>query len=147
MVVAMGLLALATPGALYAAVVIGGISYGGLNGIMPPIISELWGLKNFGALYAANALAEGAGSYVMATWLFASVYERQLKVEALDGSASDNGSGGGVGLTADCVGARCFLGTAAVSAVCCGASWLLCEWLGWRSRPRYSALRKQFSHD
>ena len=56
MVVAMGLLALATPGALYAAVAIGGISYGGLNGIMPAIISELWGLKNFGALYPLRAM-------------------------------------------------------------------------------------------
>ena len=43
MVIAMGCLALASPAALYAASAIGGFSYGAINGITPPIYSEVFG--------------------------------------------------------------------------------------------------------
>ena len=65
--------------ALYAATAVAGVSYGGLNGITPPILSEMFGNKHVGSIYMANALAEGAGSYVMATLLFSVVYERGIE--------------------------------------------------------------------
>jgi MFS family permease len=50
MVLAMGCLALAHPLALYAASAVGGFSYGAINGITPPIYSEVFGLRSFGAI-------------------------------------------------------------------------------------------------
>ena len=41
---------LAHPLALYAASAVGGFSYGAINGITPPIYSEIFGLRSFGAI-------------------------------------------------------------------------------------------------
>ena len=147
MAAAMLLLAIGNVPALYAATIVGGISYGALNGerpgllacscrllrhdvrgcagITPPILSEMYGNKHFGAIYTANALAEGAGSYAMATWLFSAEYEREID-QGSGGSAS--GSDGADGK--DCYGRQCFLWTAWISAVLCAFSALLCVWLG-----------------
>ena len=88
------------------------------------------GNKHFGAIYTANALAEGAGSYAMATWLFSAVYEREIG-QGSGGSAS--GSDGADGK--DCYGRQCFLWTAWISAVLCAFSALLCVWLGAPQNP------------
>ena len=102
----------------------------GCAGITPPILSEMYGNKHFGAIYTANALAEGAGSYAMATWLFSAVYEREIG-QGSGGSAS--GSDGADGK--DCYGRQCFLWTAWISAVLCAFSALLCVWLGAPQNP------------
>ena len=102
----------------------------GCAGITPPILSEVYGNKHFGAIYTANALAEGAGSYAMATWLFSAVYEREIG-QGSGGSAS--GSDGADGK--DCYGRQCFLWTAWISAVLCAFSALLCVWLGAPQNP------------
>ena len=90
----------------------------------------MYGNKHFGAIYTANALAEGAGSYAMATWLFSAVYEREIG-QGSGGSAS--GSDGADGK--DCYGRQCFLWTAWISAVLCAFSALLCVWLGAPQNP------------
>ena len=91
------------------------------------------------------------GSYVMATWLFASVYERLAREQAAaagcdgGGSASDGDDGSGTdGACAgtNCIGAQCFMSTALIATVSCVASWLMCVWLGRRSQERYDALRR-----
>ena len=102
----------------------------GCAGITPPILSEMYGNKHFGSIYTANALAEGAGSYAMATWLFSAVYEREIG-QGSGGSAS--GSDGADGK--DCYGRQCFLWTAWISAVLCAFSALLCVWLGAPQNP------------
>lgn len=108
MAVAMGLLAIGTPATLYLATAAAGVSYGGLNGITPPICTELFGLKSFGAIYCANGLAEGTGSYVFATLLFSTVYNAAIDGGGGGGgSASSGGSAGGEPL--ECFGKKCFL--------------------------------------
>ena len=84
----------------------------------------MYGNKHFGAIYTANALAEGAGSYAMATWLFSAVYEREI------GQGSGGSASGSDGAGKDCYGRQCFLWTAWISAVLCAFSALLCVWLG-----------------
>lgn len=109
-------------------------------GITPPILSEMYGNAHFGAIYTANALAEGAGSYAMATWLFSVVYEREIAREG-GGAASSSGSDGHADASKDCFGRQCFLLTAWVSSAVCVFSALLCSWLGRRTKQRYDALR------
>ncbi len=108
--------------------------------ITPPILSEVYGNAHFGAIYTANALAEGAGSYGMATWLFSVVYEREI-ANGDDGAASASGSNGGADTSKDCFGRQCFALTAWVASATCVFSALLCMWLGRRTKARYDALR------
>lgn len=119
------------------------MSYGALNGITPPILSEMYGNAHFGAIYTANALAEGAGSYAMATWLFSAVYEQGI--DKNNGSDIGSGSDGSANESKDCFGRQCFLVTAWVSAAVCVVSALLCTWLGRRTQHRYNALLRSGS--
>ena len=123
-----------------------------------PICTELFGLKSFGAIYCANGLAEGCGSYVFATLLFSTVYNRAIEESsgahhsqtdshgsygsagtALEGDSSGSG-GGSHGSSAECYGKHCFIATALISAAACMGCAVLTLWLGCRSRPRYMAL-------
>ncbi|KAH8060574.1 hypothetical protein JL722_4684 [Aureococcus anophagefferens] len=124
---AMGLLAIGTPASLYGAVVVGGYAYGGLNGGIVPCYSEIWGFASFASLYSAGSLAEGAASYLMATLLFGSLYQREIKSQGLAASAT-------------CVGRGCFLNAALVAAALAAFATLLCVVLAVRSRARYAAL-------
>ncbi|KAH8070938.1 3'-5'-exoribonuclease [Aureococcus anophagefferens] len=128
---AMGLLAIGTPASLYGAVVVGGYAYGGLNGGIVPCYSEIWGFASFASLYSAGSLAEGAASYLMATLLFGSLYQREIKSQGLAASAT-------------CVGRGCFLNAALVAAALAAFATLLCVVLAVRSRARYAALYPQF---
>ena len=60
-----------TTTALYLATATAGVSYGGLNGITPPICTELFGLKSFGAIYTGRSSAaannSAAGALLFAT--------------------------------------------------------------------------------
>ena len=103
----------------------------------------MYGNAHFGAIYTANALAEGAGSYAMATWLFSVVYEQGI--EKSDGSDNSSGSDGSANDSKDCFGRQCFLLTAWVSAGVCAVSALLCMWLGRRTQHRYDALLRNRS--
>lgn len=128
---AMGLLAIGTPASLYGAVVVGGYAYGGLNGGIVPCYSEIWGFASFASLYSAGSLAEGAASYLMATLLFGSLYQREIKSQGLAASAT-------------CVGRGCFLNAALVAAALAAFATLLCVVLAVRSRARYAALYPHF---
>lgn len=99
----------------------------------------MYGNAHFGAIYTANALAEGAGSYAMATWLFSAVYEYEIAHGS--GDTSSTSGSNGLDESKDCFGRQCFLVTAWVSAALCAFSALLCVWLGRRTQQRYDALR------
>lgn len=43
--------------------------------IGPTIISELFGVKNFGIIYATNSLGLAAGNYAMATYMSSHIYQ------------------------------------------------------------------------
>lgn len=124
---AMLLLAVGTPHALYGATVLGGFAYGGLNGGIPPIYTELWGFRAFGAVYAAGSLAEGAASYLLATKLFGSFYDAEARRQNLPAGGA-------------CLGAECFRAAALAAAALAAFAALLSFWLAHRSRARYDAL-------
>ena len=124
MVASMGLLSVGTPTTLYASTALGGFAYGGLNGGIPPIYSECWGLKAFGAIYATGSLAEGAASYLIATYVFGTLYEREVHRQGLDAGAT-------------CKGRTCFADAAFVAAGLSALAALLSFVLAKRSAPRY----------
>ncbi|KAH8075826.1 hypothetical protein JL720_10536 [Aureococcus anophagefferens] len=80
--------------------------------------------------FAAGSLAEGAASYLMATLLFGSLYQRDQKP--------------GLRRRRRGVGRGCFLNAALVAAALAAFATLLCVVLAVRSRARYAALYPQF---
>ena len=72
-----------------AAALAAGAAYGGLQGIAPAVVSEVFGLKHFGANLALAAGAPAAGSYVFATLVSGKLYERARRsAEAAGGTCS-----------------------------------------------------------
>lgn len=64
--------ALITPavtGLLYPACLLVGLSYGSFNVLVPAILSDFFGTKNLGAIYASSSIALGVGCLAFATYL------------------------------------------------------------------------------
>nr|GLL17548.1 protein NUCLEAR FUSION DEFECTIVE 4-like [Ipomoea trifida] len=67
------------PGAIYVLSVMIGLCYGAHWAIVPAAISELFGLKSFGALYNFLTLASPAGSLVFSGVIASGIYDYQAK--------------------------------------------------------------------
>lgn len=74
--------AFALPGALYVGTVLIGLGYGAHWAIVPAAASELFGLKNFGALYNFITMANPAGSLVFSSLIASSIYDREAEKQA-----------------------------------------------------------------
>ena len=112
--------------ALYLAATLGGATYGAQNALNPAVVSEIFGLEHFGALYTAMSLAIAAGSFLIANYLASRIYDR---VPAAPGG--------------DCVGGDCFRATFAVCSVLCALGALAQVVLARLTRPRYAALARR----
>lgn len=67
------------PGAIYVLSVMIGLCYGAHWAIVPAAISELFGLKSFGALYNFLTLASPAGSLVFSGVIASGIYDYEAK--------------------------------------------------------------------
>ncbi|KAH9626330.1 hypothetical protein KSS87_000562 [Heliosperma pusillum] len=76
-IMAIGLLyyALALPAAIYVVTVLVGLGYGAHWAIVPATVSELFGLKSFGALYNFLTMAMPVGSLVFSGVLAGRIYD------------------------------------------------------------------------
>ena len=61
------LLELSGDAALYAAVMLTGLAYGGMNALSPAITSEIFGLTHMATIYPATSIALALGSIGLAT--------------------------------------------------------------------------------
>ncbi len=109
---------------LGAAAVAAGAAYGGLQGMAPAVVSEVFGLRHFGSNLALAAGAPALGSYVFATLVSGKLYERaRLAAEAAGGTCSrdrghGSGSGGGGGHEKEVF--ACFRGPLLAAAAAAG---------------------------
>ncbi|KAH7439094.1 hypothetical protein KP509_04G044900 [Ceratopteris richardii] len=69
------LIAMGWPNTLYAGTLLVGMGYGAHWGIIPPIISELFGMKNFGMLYNFYTMATPAGVLFFSGFLAGYLYD------------------------------------------------------------------------
>ena len=67
-------LALDSSGTIYAATLISGLSYGALWSLVPCIVMDLFGRKNYGTNYNLFAVAPALGSVLVSVVLAAGVY-------------------------------------------------------------------------
>jgi len=57
-----------------------GVAYGGLWGVQPVIISEVFGPKQYGLKYALSAIAAYAGSEIFSHYLAGSFYDQEARI-------------------------------------------------------------------
>ncbi|KAJ9178985.1 hypothetical protein P3X46_010820 [Hevea brasiliensis] len=124
MVVIFILLALALDGILFVATAVIGVCYGILYSVTVPTVSELFGLKHFGIIYAFMSLGNPIGALLFSGLLAGYVY---------DAEATKQGS-------STCVGPDCFKVTFLVLAGICGLGTILSIILTVRLRPVYQML-------
>ena len=74
--------AMGWPGSLYIGTLLIGLGYGAHWAIVPAAVSELFGLKNFGALYNFINLANPTGSLVFSGVIASSIYDREAEKQA-----------------------------------------------------------------
>lgn len=82
MAAALFFYAMGWPGAIYVVSVLIGLGYGAHWAIVPAAISELFGLKSFGALYNFLTLASPAGSLIFSGVIASSIYDYEAKKQA-----------------------------------------------------------------
>ncbi|XP_060195715.1 protein NUCLEAR FUSION DEFECTIVE 4-like [Lycium barbarum] len=74
--------AMGWPGAMYIGTLLVGLGYGAHWAIVPAAASELFGLRNFGALYNFLTLANPAGSLVFSGLIASSIYDMEAEKQA-----------------------------------------------------------------
>ncbi|XP_058093147.1 protein NUCLEAR FUSION DEFECTIVE 4-like [Magnolia sinica] len=74
--------AMAWPGTMYVGTLLIGLGYGAHWAIVPAAASELFGLKNFGALYNFLTLANPAGSLIFSGLIASSIYDYEAEKQA-----------------------------------------------------------------
>ncbi|KAJ0112178.1 hypothetical protein Patl1_01228 [Pistacia atlantica] len=75
MAIALVYYAMGWPGQIYVTTVLVGLGYGAHWGIVPAAVSELFGLKSFGALYNFLTLASPAGSLIFSGVIASGIYD------------------------------------------------------------------------
>ncbi|OAY73678.1 Protein NUCLEAR FUSION DEFECTIVE 4 [Ananas comosus] len=76
------LFAVAWPGTMYIGTLLIGLGYGAHWAIVPAAASELFGLKNFGALYNFLTIANPAGSLIFSGLIASSIYDYEAEKQA-----------------------------------------------------------------
>lgn len=74
--------AMAWPGTMYIGTLLVGLGYGAHWAIVPAAASELFGMKNFGALYNFLTVANPAGSLVFSGIIASGIYDAEAAKQA-----------------------------------------------------------------
>jgi len=74
--------AMAWPGTMYIGTLLVGVGYGAHWAIVPAAASELFGVKNFGALYNFLTVANPAGSLVFSGVIASGIYDAEAAKQA-----------------------------------------------------------------
>lgn len=139
--------AMGWPGAMYVGTLLIGLGYGAHWAIAPAAASELFGLKNFGALYNFLTMASPAGSLVFSGLIASTIYDREAEKQAhphqqISGSVILGMIGGALGLeeSLKCEGSICFFLTSLIMSAFCIIAVVLSMILVHRTKIVYAHL-------
>ncbi|CAO2042029.1 unnamed protein product [Urochloa humidicola] len=76
------LFAMAWPGTMYIASLLVGLAYGAHWAIVPAAVSELFGVKHFGAMYNFLILANPTGSFIFSGLIVSNLYDYEAEKQA-----------------------------------------------------------------
>ncbi|MBA0799743.1 hypothetical protein Gohar_010238 [Gossypium harknessii] len=138
--------AMGWPGAMYIGTLLIGLCYGAHWAIMPATVSELFGLKKFGALYNFLNLANPAGTLVFSGVIASRIYDREAEKQARQHHIQSHVSGSifsGM-LAADeslnCEGSICFFLSSMIMSGFCIIAVILSMILVYRTKTVYAHL-------
>lgn len=138
--------AMGWPGAMYIGTLLVGLGYGAHWAIVPAAASELFGLKNFGALYNFLTVANPAGSLVFSGIIASSIYDSEAAKQAQErhpsqwNGASILSSFLAVEEPLKCEGAICFFLTSLILCGLCFIAACLSMILVYRTKAVYNQL-------
>ncbi|CAJ1787994.1 unnamed protein product [Sphenostylis stenocarpa] len=127
------------PGAMYVGTLLVGLGYGAHWAIVPATASELFGLRNFGALYNFITLANPAGTLVFSSLIASTIYDSEAEKQ----HPQSMGSFLGLQVATEslkCEGSICFFLTSMIMAGLCVLGAALCMVLVLRTRIVYANL-------
>lgn len=126
------LFAMAWPGTMYTGTLLIGLGYGAHWAIVPASASELFGLKNFGALYNFLTIANPAGSLIFSGVIASGIYDYEAEKQA----------GHHMDLTSalKCEGAICFYYSSLIMSGFCVVAVILSLILVRRTKVVYAGL-------
>ncbi|XBI92043.1 hypothetical protein VPH35_029209 [Triticum aestivum] len=120
------LFAMAWPGTMYMGTFLVGLGYGTHWAIVPAAVSELFGVKHFGAMYNFLTVANPTGSLIFSGLIASSFYDYEAERQAQRRQSSASSSPQflqGMGLLADgplkCEGAVCFFVSSLIMSAFC----------------------------
>lgn len=133
------------PGSMYVGTLLIGLGYGAHWAIVPASASELFGLKNFGALYNFFTLANPAGSLVFSGVIASSIYDYQAEKQAQEGHHQNHVSIFSAGMLGPkeppkCEGSICFFLTSMIMSGFCIIAIFLTLFLVHRTKVVYANL-------
>ncbi|KAG9445875.1 hypothetical protein H6P81_012003 [Aristolochia fimbriata] len=141
--------AMAWPGAMHVGTLMIGLGYGAHWAIVPAAASELFGLKNFGALYNFLTLANPGGSLVFSGLIASTIYDREAEKQAHGPQIPHNTGSTLMGIldgvlgseeSLKCVGAVCYFLTSLIMCVLCIIAVVLSMILVYRTKIVYANL-------
>lgn len=131
MVVGNFLFAMAWPNVLYVGTLLVGIGYGSHWGIVPPMLSEIFGLKNFGMFYNFYIMSSPVGSLFFSGFLAGYLYDLEAAKQYEAGITSS---------ASTCVGVSCFRWTYLIMMGVCIFGIFLTTIVSMRTRGVYKML-------
>ncbi|XP_015948922.1 protein NUCLEAR FUSION DEFECTIVE 4 [Arachis duranensis] len=138
-------IAMGWPGSMYISTLLIGLGYGAHWAIVPATASELFGLRNFGALYNFITLANPAGTLVFSSLIASRIYDYEAEQQTQGdhhfpnlGSVMARALNDGKPLT--CNGSICFFITSMIMSGLCIVAAILCMILVFRTRIVYANL-------
>lgn len=139
-------IAMGWPGAMYVSTLLIGLGYGAHWAIIPAAASELFGLKNFGALYNFLTLANPAGTLIFSSLIASRIYDYEAERQAHHGFVNHRNLGSVLSRVVNaaeppkCEGSICFSITCLLMAVLCVVASVLSMILVRRTKSVYAHL-------
>lgn len=143
-IMAMGLFyyAMGWPAAIYIVTILIGLGYGAHWAIVPAAISELFGLKGFGALYNFLTLASPVGSLIFSGVIASGIYDYEaekqastsLKLQMITRGYNDDDD------SLSCDGTICYSITCAIMSSLCIIAVILSSIVVYRTKTVYKQL-------
>ncbi|KAJ1270663.1 hypothetical protein BS78_06G069000 [Paspalum vaginatum] len=141
------LFAMAWPGTMYIGTFLVGLGYGAHWAIVPPAISELFGIKHFGAMYNFLTLANPMGSLIFSGLITSALYDyeaekqaHQRKVTGLPSLKLLHTAGVLADDPLKCEGAVCFFVSSLIMSVLCVIGAVLSLIIVYRTKRVYAHL-------
>lgn len=117
------LFAMAWPGTIYVATFLVGLGYGAHWAIVPAAVSELFGVKHFGAMYNFLTVANPTGSLIFSGVIASNLYDYEAEKQAHHQSSLSGRSLFDMSFLAEgplkCEGAVCFFVSSLIMSAFC----------------------------